>query len=152
MLDEVDTLHVERNTFSGDELLSYIGFSLVMVCTLTSERTANVLVRALVLAMPKLSTEGARVSAGGVEKVPMPVTWEARPSASIAMPWLNEGMRGWACSATRLGGRKRGWPCPASKGAAKYSPGAAVAKYSPGAAVAKYSPARYSPGAAAAKF
>jgi hypothetical protein len=26
MLDEVDTLHVERNTFSGDELLSYIGF------------------------------------------------------------------------------------------------------------------------------
>jgi hypothetical protein len=26
MLDEVDTLHVERNTFSGDELLSYIGY------------------------------------------------------------------------------------------------------------------------------
>jgi hypothetical protein len=28
MLDEVDTLHVERNTFSGDELLSYIGFGM----------------------------------------------------------------------------------------------------------------------------
>jgi hypothetical protein len=26
MLDEVDVLHVKRNTFSGDELLSYIGF------------------------------------------------------------------------------------------------------------------------------
>jgi hypothetical protein len=25
MLDEVDTLHVERNIFSGNELLSYIG-------------------------------------------------------------------------------------------------------------------------------
>jgi hypothetical protein len=26
MHDEVDALHVERNTLSGDELLSYIGY------------------------------------------------------------------------------------------------------------------------------
>jgi hypothetical protein len=30
MLDEVDTLHVERNTLSGDELLSYIGYKKLM--------------------------------------------------------------------------------------------------------------------------
>jgi hypothetical protein len=29
MLDEVDTLNVERNTLSGYELLSYIGFEMV---------------------------------------------------------------------------------------------------------------------------
>jgi hypothetical protein len=32
---------------------------MVIVCTLTSERTGTVLVLALVLAMPELSTEGA---------------------------------------------------------------------------------------------
>jgi hypothetical protein len=26
MIDEVDILHVKRNTLSGDELLSYIGY------------------------------------------------------------------------------------------------------------------------------
>jgi hypothetical protein len=34
MLDEVDTLHVERNTFSGDELLSYIGYARLLVLLL----------------------------------------------------------------------------------------------------------------------
>jgi hypothetical protein len=36
---------------------------MVMVCTLTSERTGTVLIFALVLAMREMSTEGASVSA-----------------------------------------------------------------------------------------
>jgi hypothetical protein len=69
------------------------------------------------------------VSAGAVEKVPMPIAWEARPSASMATPWLNAGMRGWACPAVRPCGRKRGFSYPALKGEAKYSPGAATVKF-----------------------
>jgi hypothetical protein len=102
-----------------------------------------VLALVLALAMRELSTEGASVSTGAVEKVPMPGAWEARPSGSMATPWLYAGMRGWPCPAARPGGwkmdwpcpvarpggQKRGWPCLASKGAAKYSPGAAAAKF-----------------------